>query len=46
MRAVAFHLLIGGDGTENNFGELSTFEGPVGNTSKKILVRVFINSHE
>ena len=28
--AVAFDLLVGGDGTKNDLGELATFEGSVG----------------
>ena len=33
MCAVAFDLLIGGDGAEDDFGELTAFEGAVGDAS-------------
>jgi len=33
MRAVTFDLLVGGDGAEDDFGELAAFEGAVGNAA-------------
>lgn len=33
MCTIAFDLLVGGDGAEDNFGELAAFEGAVGDTS-------------
>ena len=34
MCAVAFYLLVRGDGAEDDFGELARVEGPVGYSSE------------
>lgn len=36
MRAVPFYLLVGGDGAEDDFGELAGVEGPVGYSSRQV----------
>lgn len=38
MRSVTFHLLVGRNGTKDNFGELATVEWPVRDSSGYALV--------
>jgi hypothetical protein len=38
VRAVAFDLLVGGDGAEDYFGKLAAFEGAIGYSTMDVML--------